>query len=318
MKIRKVGIIGLGHVGAHCAYSLIAQGIVDELILVDLRDKKVVSEVQDLHDALMYSPHIVNINQGTYSDLGDCDVIINAVGDIRLCALEDRINEMNYTTAQVKAMVPKVMASGFNGLVVSISNPCDVIANIFYQLSGLPKNKIFGTGTGLDTSRLVSQLSQQTKISPQSISAYMIGEHGASQMAAWSCVNFGGVPLSNLEKLGAPFNFDKDKLQYRAIRGGWVTYRGKQCTEYGICSTAARMVSCILHDEKRIMPASTLLDGEYGERDVFAGVPCLIGANGIERIMELPLTDKEKAQFHSCCEDIRKNMQIAATISPAE
>ena len=182
----------------------------------------------------------------------------------------------------------------------------------------MPKGHVIGTGTGLDTSRLVSALSLQTGVSPQSISAYMIGEHGASQMAAWSCVNFNGIPLSSLENEDAKFAFDKPELQKRAIGGGWVTYSGKHCTEYGICSTAARMVRCIFNDEQRIMPASMLLDGEYGEKDVFVGVPVLLGKNGAERVLELPLTAEELANFHKCCDDVRKNIKTAEGIAAAE
>lgn len=318
MKTRKVGVIGLGHVGAHVAYSLAIQGIAAELVLVDLKEAKLASEVQDLRDAVLYSPHDVTINGGTYADLGDCDVIVNCIGDINLVATGDRLDELNFTAAQVKNYVKKVMASGFQGFIVNITNPCDVITDLLYKESGLPKGHVFGTGTGLDSSRLISQLSQQTGVAPQSISAYMIGEHGASQMAAWSCVSFGGVPLSALEKTDARFAFDKPELQKKAIGGGWVTYSGKHCTEYGICSTAARMVQCIFNDEKRIMPASMLLDGEYGERGVFVGVPCLIGRNGVERVLELPLTQEELAQFHICCEDVRRNIQTAAGIPAAE
>ncbi len=318
MKTRKVGIIGIGHVGAHVAYSLAIQGIASELVLVDEKQAKLASEVQDLRDAVMYCPHDVTINAGTYADLGDCDVIVNSIGDITLLTTHNRLTELNYTIAQVKKYFKHVVASGFSGIVINITNPCDVVTDLIYKLSGYPKGKVFGTGTGLDTSRLVSQLSQQTGVAPQSVSAYMIGEHGASQMAAWSCVSFGGVPLSVLEKTGGRFAFDKPELQKKAINGGWVTYAGKQCTEYGICSTAARMVRCIFNDEKRIMPASMLLDGEYGEKNVFAGVPCLVGANGIESILELPLTDEEKAQFHKCCDDIRKNIEIAESVPAAE
>lgn len=267
----------------------------------------------------MYAPHKVEVKPGTYADLGDCDIIVNCIGDITLCASNNRLDEMSYTVAQVKSYIGKVMASGFKGFIVNITNPCDVIAHLLWQESGLPKNQVFGTGTGLDTSRLVSKLSLQTGVAHQSISAYMIGEHGASQMAAWSCVSFGGVPLSVLEKqMPEKFGFDKPELQKLAIGGGWVTYSGKGCTEYGICSTAARMVRCILNDEKCIMPASTLLEGEYGERDLFIGVPCLIGKNGIEQVLELPLTEEEKVQFHSCCEDVRKNIKTAEGIPAAK
>lgn len=318
IKERKVGILGLGHVGAHVAYSIAIQGIADYLVLVDLKESKLRSEVQDLRDAVMYMPHNVKIEAGTYADLGDCDVIVNAIGDISLCASNNRLDEMKFTAAQVKSYMSKVMASGFNGIIINITNPCDVITDLIYKLSGLPKGHVFGTGTGLDTSRLVSQLALQTGVDHQSISAYMIGEHGASQMAAWSCVSFGGVPLSTLEKVDERFAFDKPELQKKAIGGGWVTYSGKFCTEYGICSTAARMVRVVLHDEKRIMPASMLLEGEYGEKDVFVGVPCLIGKNGVEQVMELPLTDAEKAEFHKCCDDVRNNIKTAEGIAAAE
>ena len=317
-KIRKVGILGVGHVGAHCAYSLAIQGIVDELVLVDLREDRVKSECQDLRDAVMYMPHNVTVNVGTYADLGDCDVLVNSLGDITLVATGDRNHEMRYTVAQLKATMPKVMASGFNGVIISITNPCDTVADLVYKLSGLPKGRVFGTGTGLDTSRLVSALAQQTGYDHQAISAYMIGEHGASQMAAWSCVSFGGAPLTALEGKDERFTFDKDELQRIAINAGWVTYHGKQCTEYGICSTLARMVRAVLHDEKRIMPASMLLEGEYGEENVFAGVPCVIGKNGVEEVIELPLTAEEKAKFHICCDDIRKHIDEAEAIEAAK
>lgn len=317
-KTRKVGILGVGHVGAHCAYSLAIQGIVDELVLVDLRENRVKSECQDLRDAVMYMPHNVTVNVGTYSDLGDCDVLVNSLGDISLVATGDRNHEMRYTVAQLKATMPKVMASGFNGVIISITNPCDTVADLVYKLSGLPKGRVFGTGTGLDTSRLVSALAQQTGYDHQAISAYMIGEHGASQMAAWSCVSFGGAPLAALEGKDERFTFNKDELQRIAINAGWVTYHGKQCTEYGICSTLARMVRAVLHDEKRIMPASMLLEGEYGEENVFAGVPCVIGKNGVDEVIELPLTAEEKAKFHICCEDIRKHIKEAEAIEAAK
>ena len=245
IKERKVGILGLGHVGAHVAYSIAIQGIADHLVLVDLKESKVRSEVQDLRDAVMYMPHNVKIEAGTYADLGDCDVIVNAIGDISLCASNNRLDEMKFTAAQVKSYMSKVMASGFNGIIINITNPCDVITDLIYKLSGLPKGHVFGTGTGLDTSRLVSQLALQTGVDHQSISAYMIGEHGASQMAAWSCVSFGGVPLSTLEKVDERFAFDKPELQKKAIGGGWVTYSGKYrvwhlfyCCTYGSCCTA--------------------------------------------------------------------------------
>ena len=309
MKTRKVGVIGLGHVGAHVAYSLAVQGIADELVLVDMKEQKLASEVQDLRDAAAYLPHRVTVNPGDFADLGDCDVIVNSVGKIELLETHDRLTEMDFTIAAVRGYVDKIKASGFDGVLINITNPCDIVTRELAMGLGLPKGRVFGTGTGLDTSRLLSALNRQTGIDHKSITAYMLGEHGALQFAPWSCVSFRGMPLDELAKADEKFRFDRDALQKESIGGGWVTYAGKQCTEYGICTTAARMVHIVLHDEKAIMPASMELDGEYGETGLFAGVPCLIGKNGVEQIIELPLTDEEKAKFHDCCEGIRKNME---------
>ena len=309
MKTRKVGVIGLGHVGAHVAYSLAVQGIADELVLVDMKEQKLASEVQDLRDAAAYLPHRVTVNPGDFADLGDCDVIVNSVGKIELLETHDRLTEMDFTIAAVRGYVDKIKASGFDGVLINITNPCDIVTRELAMGLGLPKGRVFGTGTGLDTSRLLSALNRQTGIDHKSITAYMLGEHGALQFAPWSCVSFRGMPLDKWAQTDARFRFDREALQKESIGGGWVTFSGKYCTEYGISTTAARMVHIVLHDEKAIMPASMELDGEYGETGLFAGVPCLIGKNGVEQIIELPLTDEEKAKFHDCCEGIRKNME---------
>ncbi|HIW17321.1 MAG TPA: L-lactate dehydrogenase [Firmicutes bacterium] len=314
MKTRKIGIIGLGHVGAHVAYSLAIQGIADELVLVDQKAQKLESERQDLADSVAYLPHRVKITAGGFADLGDCDVIVNSTGKIELLETHDRLSEMDFTIAAVRSYAGKIKASGFDGVLLNITNPCDIVTRELALMLGLPRGRVFGTGTGLDTSRLLSALSRQTGIDHKSITAYMMGEHGAQQFAPWSCVSFRGVPLDEWAKTDERFRFDREALKKESIAGGWVTYAGKQCTEYGIATTAARMVSIILHDEKAIMPASMELCGEYGESGLFAGVPCLIGANGVEKVIELPLTDEEMREFHACCDGIRKNMEHLSEI----
>lgn len=310
MKTRKVGVVGLGHVGAHVAYSLAVQGIADELVLVDQNEKKAESERQDLSDAAAYLPHRVRVSVGDFSDLGDCDVLVNCVGKIDLLrGNHDRVTEMDFTIPAVNGYVAKIKASGFDGVVVNITNPCDIVTRQLAMGLGLPRGRVFGTGTGLDTSRLLSALARQTGVDHKSITAYMLGEHGASQFAPWSCVSFRGKPLDDWAKTDEKFRFDREELKKEAIGGGWVTFSGKFCTEYGIATTAARMVHIVLHDEKAVMPASCELRGEYGEDGLFIGVPALIGANGVEEVVELPLTDEEKAQFHTCCEDVRHNME---------
>lgn len=309
-KKRILGVIGLGHVGAHVAYALAVQGIADELILVDQNEKKLSSEVQDLRDAAAYLPHRVTVRAGGFQELGVCDVIVNCVGRIELLrGSHDRLTEMDYTIPAVRGYAHKVRESGFDGVLINITNPCDIVTRELALELGLPRGRVFGTGTGLDTSRLLSALARQTGIDHNSITCYMLGEHGNQQFAPWSCVSFRGMPLDVWAERDERFRFDRMALQKESIGGGWVTFSGKFCTEYGIATTAARMAHIVLHDEKAIMPASAELCGEYGETGLFAGVPCVIGANGVEQVIELPLTAEELATFHNCCEAICKNME---------
>ena len=308
-KKRIIGIMGLGHVGAHVAYSLAVQGIADELVLVDQNTEKVASEVQDLRDAVAYIPHRVTVRSADFTEVGDCDILVNSVGKIELLrGNHNRVTEMDFTIPAVRGFADKIKASGFDGVVINITNPCDIVTRELALHLDLPRGRVFGTGTGLDTSRLLSALARQTGIDHKSITAYMMGEHGNQQFAPWSCVSFRGKPLDDWAKTDDRFRFDRDALQKESIGGGWVTFSGKYCTEYGIATTAARMASVVLHDEKAIMPASAELCGEYGESGLFAGVPCVIGAGGVEQVVELPLTKEEAATFHACCEGIRANM----------
>lgn len=314
-KKRVLGVIGLGHVGAHVAYSLAVQGIADELILVDQNRQKVASEAQDLRDSAAYLPHRVTVREGDFSDLGKCDVIINSVGKIELLrGTHDRLTEMDFTIPAVRSYAEKIKKSGFDGVLINITNPCDIVTRELASLLELPRGRVFGTGTGLDTSRLLSALARQTGVDHKSITCYMMGEHGNLQFAPWSAVSFRGMPLDEWAKTDARFRFDRDALTRESIGGGWVTFSGKFCTEYGIATTAARMASIVLHDEKAIMPASAELAGEYGESGLFAGVPCVLGAGGVEQVVELPLTAEEKATFHACCEGIRRNMEHLSEI----
>ena len=275
-KKRVLGVVGMGHVGAHVAYALAIQGIADELVLVDQNEQKLASEVQDLRDAVAYMPHRVTVRGGDFSDLGVCDVIVNSVGKIELLrGTHDRVTEMDFTIPAVRGYAEKLKASGFDGVLINITNPCDIVTRELALHLGLPRGRVFGTGTGLDTSRLLSALARQTGLDHKSITCYMMGEHGNQQFAPWSCVSFRGVPLDEWAKTDERFRFDRDALQKESI----------------------------------ILPASTELCGEYGEEGLFAGVPCVIGENGVEQVVELPLTADEKATFHACCEGIRHNME---------
>ncbi|MDO5156868.1 MAG: L-lactate dehydrogenase [Eubacteriales bacterium] len=307
----KIGIVGVGHVGAHCAYSLLIQGLADELVLVDINEKKLESEVQDLRDSVVYTPHNCTITAGTYEDLADCNIIVNAVGNIGLIAAGDRVLETEFTIQAVNGYVKKVVEAGFDGIWINITNPCDIVTRQIALLSGLPKGHVFGTGTGLDTSRLKAILAKETGYDPKSFDGYVLGEHGKKQTVPWSTITFGGKSIAELVKSDDKFQFDLDDAAKKVHDNAWVTYNGKGCTEYGICSTLARIVKAVIHDEKVILPTSAPLDGEYGIHDIYVGVPAVVGKDGIEKVVELPLNAEEQKAFEECCEGVRQNIRDA-------
>lgn len=307
---RKIGIIGLGHVGAHVANSLLLQGIADELYLCGLHDQKVISEAQDLHDSLSFVPYntsIVNCSD-RYSDLAQCDIIVNATGNVALVK-ENRDGELGASTDSARMFTDEIMSAGFDGILVSVSNPCDVVCTAIWHLTGYDPAKIIGTGCLLDSARLRSEISKVTGISPKSVHAYMIGEHGFAQLAAWKSATIGGVSIDQLaaenpEKYG----FDQAEVEERARKGGYVTYAGKGCTEYAVANCTARICAAVLHNEHAILSASTLMTGQYGEEGIFASLPCVIGANGIEHVFTPELSAAEQEGFHKSCEHTRETI----------
>ena len=307
-RLRKVGIVGVGHVGAHVAFSLVTQGIVDELVLVDINKQKAISERHDLLDATTYLPHRIRVSVGEYEDLADCDIIVNSVGKIPDTG--DRLDELKLSIGMVDTFIPKIMNAGFDGIIVNITNPCDIVAYHIQKISGLDSSKVLGTGTGLDSSRFRRAMAEDTGIDEKSVVGYTLGEHGDSQIIPWSQVTFGGKSLKELE-VERPDTFgslDKEDILYRTVKGGWFTYEGKKATEFGIASTAARLIKAIYHDEKFVTTASTLLEGHYGEDDLYISIPVVIGKEGVEDKFELTLTDEELAKFKNSCKVVKNTI----------
>ena len=308
---RKIGIIGLGHVGAHVSNSLLLQGIADELYLCGLHDQKVISEAQDLHDSLSFVPYntrIVNCSNN-YEDLAECAIIINSVGNVAEVA-KSRDGELRGTTESTRMFAERIVGAGFNGVLVSVSNPCDVICTAIWKLTGYNPSKIIGTGCGLDSARLRSEISKATGVSPKSIHAHMIGEHGFSQIAAWKSAMIAGKTIDELAAQDPEkFGFDKAQVEELARKGGYVAFAGKGCTEYAIANCTARLCAAILHNEHAVISASTLLTGQYGEEGIYASLPCLIGSEGVEMVFEPELSAEEEQGFHGSCDHIRDNLR---------
>lgn len=317
LQNRKVVIIGAGHVGSHAGFTLIAQGLVDEIVYIDVDEKKALAQALDLADSTAYLPSRAKVRVGTYADAADAPLMIVAAGPLPdLTSGQTRMDTLRQTIAIMKAVTENIQSSGFSGIIVNISNPADVVTHYIQTKLNWPSGRIFSTSTTLDSARLRRALSQATGVDQKSIVAYALGEHGESQMVPWSAVTIGGKSLTKL-RAERPDTYGKLDLQAIANRGkeaGWTILGGKGSTEFGIASSIAQVVRAIFHDENRILPVSVLLDGQYGQHDVYASVPAVLNRNGVEDVIELDLTPEEQAQFDRSCQTMKENYQLALTL----
>ncbi|MBQ8972251.1 MAG: L-lactate dehydrogenase [Clostridia bacterium] len=307
MKERKVGIVGLGNVGAHCALGLAMAGAVNTLRFYDIDFQKAESERLDLLDSTAALPHRVHITAGEAEALADCDIVVVALASKERHYEEDRLAELRFNLPQVRAVIPRIVAAGFRGLFINITNPCDVITQEIYKLSGFPKERVFGTGTALDSYRLRRILSERSGVDVRSIEGFMLGEHGNSQIVAWSQVRIGGVPFAEWKRRAQnPEALGEAALEEAVRTAAWRVWDGKHCTDFAIALALTRIVEAIFDDAHLITPLSTRLEGEYGEREIYAGVPCELGSGGVTRVAECALPSEELARFHQSVEVIRQ------------
>ncbi|MGO3604614.1 MAG: lactate/malate family dehydrogenase [Enterococcus malodoratus] len=294
--MRKVAIIGVGHVGSTTAYTLISKNIVDELVLFDSKENILKAELNDLMDGQMEQDHQVRLIEPNLTELADTDVIIFSAGDISIFeGNPDRFAELNLTKTIVKEWAPKIKESGFKGIILNITNPCDVITQYLQELTGFPRERVFGTGTSLDTGRMKHAVSQKMLVNPSAIDGYVVGEHGESQFVAWSSVRIGGVPITDtltVEKL--------DALDMAARDGGWVTFRGKGYTSYGIAIQAARIVEAILNNNYLVVPVSHFHSAE----DCYVGSPAKVSQQGISESFPLNLSNDEQVKWQHTIQTI--------------
>lgn len=315
IKTRKVGIIGAGNVGSHLGLQLAVQGLADEVVFYDVNNDKAMGESLDLMDAVSYQPHHFEVYAGTIDDMKDADIMINASGKPRLPG-QTRLDMMDGGIATTKEFLPLIEKSGFDGIIISISNPCDIIAEYIQYKLDYPKNKIIGSGTALDSARLQYQLSDQLKINRRSLTAYLLGEHGDSSMIPWSHVTVAGKKLDELlaEKPELYKMDPKDVILEKVHREGYVENTTKGCTEFGVTSATAELVRAIYHNEHKVLPVSVYLDGPYGIKDSFASVPVKIGKDGVEDIIELHLTEEENAELAASIKVLKEHFERALTL----
>lgn len=317
LQRRKVVIIGAGHVGSHAGYALLSQGLAEEIVYIDIDRKKAEAQALDLSDATAYLPSHALVRAGGYADAKDAQLLIVAAGPLPdMSKGQTRMDTLRQTIEVMKDVTEGIRMSGFAGMILSISNPADVIAHYLqHQLNWLPR-QVLSTSTTLDSARLRRAISEAVGIDRKSVIAYVLGEHGESQMVPWSAVSIAGKPLSQLreEQPDTYGKLDLEAIAAAGRAGGWMILGGKGSTEFGIGASIAEVVRAIFHDENRILPVSVLLEGEYGQRDVYASVPAMLNRNGVADIIELALTPEEQERFNASCETMRDNFRLSLTL----
>ncbi|MCR6096723.1 L-lactate dehydrogenase [Salipaludibacillus agaradhaerens] len=307
-KTSRVVIIGTGFVGSSYAFSLINQNITDEMVLIDLNKEKTEGDAMDLNHGIPFG-YPTKIWAGEYSDCKDADVVVITAGanqkpgETRLDLIEKNVNIF-------KGIVGAVMDSGFNGIFIVATNPVDVLSYATWKFSGLPMERVIGSGTLLDTARLRFLLSDYFDIDSRNIHGYIIGEHGDTELPVWSQTRIGSELIYSFMEKYKPDGKqeDLDSIFVNVRDAAYHIIERKGATHYAIAMGLARLTKAVLRNEHSILTVSTLLQGEYGLNDLYIGVPAIVSHNGIEKIVEMELADDEMEKLHHSANVLKSAM----------
>ncbi|MBQ7325077.1 MAG: L-lactate dehydrogenase [Clostridia bacterium] len=309
---KKIVLIGAGLVGMSFAYALLGSHICEELGIIDIDKKRAEGEAMDLSHGLAFSGGNMKIYAAEYSDCFDADLAVICAG-VPQKPGETRIDLLHNNAKVFEEIVSKVLASGFNGIFLVATNPVDVMTSLTRELSGFPANRVIGTGTTLDTARLRFLLGQYFAVDPRNVHAYVMGEHGDSEFVPWSqaYVSTKNVLAICAQEHGRFSKEELDDISYQVKTAAYKIIEAKRATYYGIGMALLRIARAILRNEGSVLTVSAYLQGEYGQADVNVGVPCVIGREGVRRVIELDLTKDEQEQFAKSCQflrDVRKEI----------
>ena len=302
---RKVAIIGCGFVGSSIAFSLMQRGLFTEMVLLDVDGAKAEGEAMDLSHGLPYIASM-DIRAGTYDDIGDCALVVITAG-VNQKQGETRLDLIGKNVAILKNIIPQITSRGFEGILLIVSNPVDVLTYAAYRISGYPKRRVIGSGTVLDTARLKYLLGERLRVDSRSVHAFIIGEHGDSELAVWSGANVSGVDLEHFCQLrGAVGQEELDGL-YRAVRdSAYEIIRRKGATYYGIAMAVGRIAECIVKDQHAVLPVSCVLEGQYGLEGLALSLPAIVGRGGLEEVLEIPLSQRERQALDRSAEQMKE------------
>ena len=303
---RKAAVIGCGFVGSACAFSLIQRGLFSQLVLIDSNREKAEGEAMDLSDGLPYGA-AMEITAGTYDDLTDCGLVVITAG-VNQKPDETRLQLIERNAAILRGIMGEITARPFEGILLIVSNPVDVLTYVARELSGYPKERVIGSGTVLDTARLKQLLGEKLQVDSRNVHAFIVGEHGDSELAVWSGANVSGLNLDDFCRLrGNELHESGRERIYREIRDSAnEIIKRKGATYYGIAMAVGRIAECIVKDEHAVLPISVALEGEYGLDRVALSVPSIVGKNGLEKILEIPLGESERTALNRSARQLQE------------
>lgn len=295
----KVVVIGVGNVGATTAYSIINQGLCEEIVLIDVNKEKAVGEALDMQQAIHFMNRNMVVRAGDYADCKDADIVIITASAPMPKDSNDRLEMLQPSIHIMKNIVSSVMESGFSGIFIVVSNPVDIMTYLVWKFSGLPASQVIGSGTALDTARLCCSLASMYDLDSKSVHAYILGEHGDSEMVAWSSSTIGGKSLTDVmsDNADRTKNETKETLLEQTKAAGWEIFSRKGNTCYGIAASTTAIVKSILFNENRILPVSVLVEGLYGIDQVYLSVPTILNSSGAKETVEIRLLPEEKEEL---------------------
>jgi L-lactate dehydrogenase len=305
---RKVGVIGTGLVGSSFAYALMIKGLASELVLVDANREKAEGEMMDFNHGLSFT-RPMKITAGSFADLAGCQVVVLTAGASQKPG-ESRLDLVARNAKIFRSIVPEVEKSNPTGILLVATNPVDILTYIAVKESGLSATKVIGSGTILDTSRFRFLLGQYYGVDTRSVHAYIIGEHGDSEIPLWSLANIGGVRLQEFAPLKSK-NYDQtemDALFHEVRDSAYEIIRRKSATYYAIGLGLVSIVEAILGDHRSVLSISTLMTGQYGVQDICLSLPCVVGAAGVEDILTLNLSAEEEEGFQKSAAKLKQTL----------
>ncbi len=306
INYRKVAVIGCGFVGSASAFALMQSGLFSEMVLLDVDHKKAEGEAMDISHGEAYA-RPMKIYAGTYDDIADASIIIITAGANQKPG-ETRLDLVQKNVGIFKTIIPEIAKRNYQGILLIVANPVDILTYTALKLSGLPENRVIGSGTVLDTGRFREILGEHLGVDSRSVHAFIIGEHGDSELAVWSTANVAGVPINKFCELRGHFNHQEamKRIAHDVKNAAYEIIERKKATYYGIAMAVKRICEAIVRDEKSVLPVSNMMHGAYGIEGITLSMPAIVGKNGVELQMPISLDGHEALALKASADVLKK------------